>query len=318
MPITWRPAISVDIESCLAIQPANRGDGLPDVKSAIESWQRLLQEPFFFSAVVESDPPIKGHRVIGFGSAIFVDSRFANEEIANPRPYIASRIIGRLYSGPSATATRNLVAKANAQNGIDVVILYNGWRDDILVLDEKHAVTVTLITSFTEALSGFHIRRILAETTSQAPTELHRNSPEFRTLAEFSAIGHAIQLMTRASATALPGSLGNLIFKFNPPLLRLRDSDQQLLAAALKGATDNELTVQLGISISAVKARWRSTYARIAEVMPVLTNEVYDSETRGAQKHHRVLAYVRSHMEELRPYDWSEKWPLERRARAVT
>jgi DNA-binding CsgD family transcriptional regulator len=288
------------------------------VQSAIQSWQRLLNDPFFLSAVVESDPPIKGHRVIGFGSAILVDSRFADDEICNPRPYIASRVISSLYTGSSAPATRDLVAKANALNGIDVAILYNGWRDDILVPDEKHAVRVALTTSLAEVLTGFHIHRIIAETTSRAPTEFHLSSPEFRTLAEFPAIGHVIHLMTRESARALPGSIGNLIFKFDPPLLRLRDSDQQLLVAALKGATDSELAVQLGISISAVKARWRSTYARIAEVMPVLTNEIGDSETRGAQKRHRVLAYLRSHMEELRPYDWSKARPLERSARAVT
>ena len=318
MPITWRPAISHDIESCLAIQPSNRGDGFLDVKSALESWERLLQSSFFLSAVLESDPPVKGHRVIGFGSAILVNSQFANAEIANPRPYLASRIIRSLDIGPSAPATRDLVAKANAQNGIDVVILYTAWREEILNAEERYAVRVALTTSLAEVLSGFRIHRIIAETATQAPTDLHRNSPEYRTVAEFPAIGHVIHLMTRASGTALPGSIANLIFKFNPPLLRLRDSDQQLLLAALNGATDSELSVQLGIRCSAVKARWRSTYARIAEMMPILINEVENSETRGGQKRHRVLAYMRSHMEELRPYDWNSKGSLERPARAAT
>jgi hypothetical protein len=74
--------------------------------------------------------------------------------------------------------------------------------------------------------------------------------------------------------------------------------------AGLKGLTDSELADELEISFSAVKARWRSTFARIADSMPSLVTDTSDREGRGLQKRHRVLSYVRNHMEELRPYDW--------------
>jgi len=90
-------------------------------------------------------------------------------------------------------------------------------------------------------------------------------------------------------------------------VLRLRDSDQQLLLAALRGATDTELVTELGVKLSAVKARWRSTFARIAEAMPDMVSDVNDHEGRGPQKRHKVLSYLRSHPEELRPYDWKTK-----------
>ena len=107
----------------------------------------------------------------------------------------------------------------------------------------------------------------------------------------------------------MPASLGigNVIFTFRNPELRLRDSDQRLLLAALKGATDQELTTELGVTLSAVKARWRSTFARIARTMPGLLDDVSDGDARGMQKRHRVLAYVRRHPEELRPYHWETK-----------
>ena len=304
MAITWRPATWSDIEPCLAIQSRGRGDALPDLKSALGLWKRLFHDPFFLSAVVESTPPIQAHRLIGFGSAVLVNSNFADAEVANPRPDITSRIMASLHTGQSALATWDEVAQANAYNGVHVVILHNVWRDDILRPEERQDVKVAFASSLAEVLAGFRICRILVETTNQASEEFHRISPEYQVIAEFPSIGRVIHEMTRELATALPGSLGNLIFKFHPPILRLRDSDQQLLLAALQSATDNELTVELGITFSAVKARWRSTFARIGEVMPDLVMDAKDREGRGKQKRHRVLAYLRTHMEELRPYDW--------------
>jgi hypothetical protein len=105
----------------------------------------------------------------------------------------------------------------------------------------------------------------------------------------------------------MPGSVGNILFSVRKPALRLRDSDQQLLLAALRGATDQELASGLGFSLSAVKARWRSAIARVEETMPDLVCDAVSHEGRGAQKRHRVLAYVRSHPEELRPFDWATK-----------
>lgn len=305
MPITRRPAAWSDIEPCLAIQPSGRGDALPDVKSALGFWKRLFHDPFFLSSVVESTPPIQAHRLIGFGSAVLVNSNFAEAEFANPRPDITSRIMTSLLTGRSALATWDEVAQANAYDGVHVVIIYNAWRDDILRPEEKKDVKVVFTSSFADVLAGFRVCRILVETTNPASEELHRISPEYQVIAEFPSIGRVIYRMTRESATALPGSLGNLIFKFHPPILRLRNSDQQLLLIALQSATDNELTVELGITFSAVKARWRSIFARVGQVLPDLVIDAEDREGRGKQKRHRVLAYLRTHMEELRPYDWN-------------
>lgn len=304
MPITWRPATWDDIEPSLAIQPNNRGDGLPDARLALASWKTFFHDPFFFSAVIESSPPIQGHRLIGLGAAVLVNSQFADAEVSNPQPDITSRIMASLHSARSALATWNEVAQANAHDGVNVVIVYVAWRDDILSPADRHAVEVSCPVSFADALAGFRIHRILVETTSKPVTDFHRRSVEYRIIAEFPDIERAIHLMTKESATVLPGSIGNIIFRFHEPILRLRDSDQQLLLAALKGATDTELALQLGMSSSAIKARWRSAFARIEEAMPDLIGDAEDRDGRGSQKRHRVLAYMRTHMEELRPYDW--------------
>ena len=304
MAITWRPATWNDIEPCLCLQPSHRGDALVGLDACLRGWQRLVDHPYFISAVLEANPPIQGYRLIGFGAAIIATCKFGNAELLDPRPDIASRIFASFDSESSVLATRDELASANAGDGVDVVLIFNARRDHILNPAERHEVEMLSVTSFAEQLAGFRIRRILSQTTSKPITDFQRRSAEFRPIAEFPDAGEVLHLMTKESAMALPGSIANVIFGFREPVLRLRESDQQLLLAALKGATDTELALRLNITLSAVKARWRSTFARIEEVMPALVSDSEDRDGRGVQKRHRVLAYVRAHMEELRPYDW--------------
>jgi hypothetical protein len=307
MPITWRPATWVDIKPGLSIQPKNRGEALVGAEAAIDAWRQIVRDPFFASAVLEASPIVRGYRLVGFGASVLVSRGFADAEIANPRPNINSRIIAGIHSGQSVLATRKEVAQANAGEGVEVVVLYGAWRDAILSPAERQDAQTLLASSFTEWLAGYRIRRIFNETTDEPTREFVQRSVVYEPIAEFRGLGRVIYLMTGGSVKAMAASLGNVIFSFREPVLRLRESDQQLLLAALRGATDSELTSALGVTCSAVKARWRSTFARIAEAMPGLVSDVHDHEGRGTQKRHRVMAYVRSHPEELRPYDWSAK-----------
>jgi len=307
MPITWRPATWNDIELTLSILARHRGDALVGAKAAIESWKRLAGDPFFASAAIESNPAFLGHRLVGFGASVFVSPAFADAEIANPGPDINSRIIESIAAGQSVLATRNQVGHANAGEGVDVVVLYGTWRDGILGPGQKRDVQTLLAKSFTEWHAGYRIRRILVETTSEPQREFAESSGVYRTIAEFPGPGRVLHLMTHDSATTTPASLGSILFSYQEPLLRLRDSDRQLLLAAVNGATDLELAAELGVTLFAVKARWRSAVARVEEAMPGLVLEVDGHKGRGAQKRHRVLAYVRNHPEELRPFDRKRK-----------
>jgi hypothetical protein len=101
------------------------------------------------------------------------------------------------------------------------------------------------------------------------------------------------------------GSLIDLLFLRHKPVLELRDTDQQLLVAALGGLTDEELARRLDQSLSTIKKRWVSLFERTLELRPDLFPDVNqnDGPTRGKQKRHHLLAYVRSHPAELRPFE---------------
>jgi len=99
--------------------------------------------------------------------------------------------------------------------------------------------------------------------------------------------------------------VASLFVSYLPPRLGLSRSEQRLLLAAWDGATDEQLSNKLGISIHAVKMRWRMIYDRVAACLPdlVADSSRVDGEMRGRgrEKKQRLLDYVRKHPEELHP-----------------
>jgi hypothetical protein len=95
------------------------------------------------------------------------------------------------------------------------------------------------------------------------------------------------------------------MFEYVPPRCGFSFAEQQLLSAALAGATDQELSCELAISISTVKKNWISIYKRAAASLPdvVPDDSPADGGTseRGKEKRRHLLAYLREHPEELRP-----------------
>ena len=304
MPIVSRLTTWNDIEAALQIEPKHRGDALVNTPAAMAGWKHMFVSPFFASEVLQSYPPIQGHSLIAFGASVMVLPGFMDDEIAHPRPDINSRIVASIHEGQSVLANRLDVARANAGGGVDVVVLCGVWRDGILSPFERLFVQNALPAGFTECHAGYHIGRIVHETTSPVGREFLAASVVYRAIADFPELGRTIHLMNRESVQSMRASLGNKLFDYHEPVLRLRESDQHLLLAALSGQTDAELATSIGVTFSAVKARWRSTFARIEEVMPALVADADDRDGRGAQKRHRVIAYIRTHPEELRPYDW--------------
>jgi DNA-binding CsgD family transcriptional regulator len=95
------------------------------------------------------------------------------------------------------------------------------------------------------------------------------------------------------------------LFEYQPPQFGFSRSEQRLLLLALNGGTDQELSVELGISLFTVKKTWRAIYERVSACRPELIpfNSAAENGTseRGREKKQRLIAYLREHLEELRP-----------------
>lgn len=86
-----------------------------------------------------------------------------------------------------------------------------------------------------------------------------------------------------------------------PPRLGLRGTHRELLAAALEGLTDEELSSRLSLSESAIKKRWSAVYEAVEGKIPGLSATPRDGAKRGAERRRHLLNYLREHPEEFRP-----------------
>lgn len=304
----WRPISESDLSECLDIQPACLGDRIAGRRTALGVWESLLDHPSFLANVIESDRPIAGHKILACGMGVFVTKAIADREIKNPQPGLNSRIIAGIASGESVVLSRNQIGAGNAGEGLDFVNMYGTWRDKIMNARQLAEVQALLGSSFVEHFAGYRFNRVLKEAVGHSRIALARATGTYRVVAEFPESESALAVATPESVSAAPYSVAAALYRYQPPVLRLRPAEQRLLAAALVGKTDAELSADLGLSIEAIKKRWMSIFERVDQFKPgILSRADADSDGRGPQKRHRVAAYIRTHPEELRPFSWDTK-----------
>ena len=304
----WRPIVEADLSKCLEIQPACLGDQIVGRSTALRVWRTLLDNSAFQANVIESERPLAGHKIVACGMGVFVAKTFADHEIKKPQPGLNSRIIAGLATEEPVVLNRAQIAAGNAGQGLDFVNMYGTWRDGIMNASQLAEVQALLGTSFVEHFAGYRFNRVLKEAIGAARIALARATGTYRIVAEFQEHDSALAVVTRESVLTAPYSVAAKMYRYEPPVLRLRPAEQKLLAAALTGKTDAELSAELGLSIEAVKKRWMSVFDRVDEFKPeILSRDDVDSDGRGPQKRHRVIAYIRTHPEELRPFSWEHR-----------
>ena len=110
--------------------------------------------------------------------------------------------------------------------------------------------------------------------------------------------------MTRDEAFAEYGSRVSGLFVFTPPRFSFTRAEQLVLRQSLAGDTDLEIASHLSISRWTVKKRWQSIYDRVDgiddHILPA-NGRNQESGARGAERRRHLLAYLRQHLEELRP-----------------
>jgi len=304
----WRPLREADLPLCLETQPACLGDRIVGRSTALRVWKALLDNPSFQATVIESEFPIAGHKIVACGMGVFVTGEFTDREMGNPQPGLNARIIAGIASGEPLVLSRAEIGKGNASEGLDFVNMYGTWRDGIMNPDQLAEVHALLGSSFVEHFAGYRFNRVLKEAIGDSRIALARATGTYRLLAEFPESESALVVVTRESALNAPYSAAASIYRYRAPVLRLRPAEQELLAAALSGKTDAELSQDLGRSVEATKKRWLSIFGRVEQFKrEILSPTDADSDGRGPQKRHRVVAYVRTHPEELRPFSWDAK-----------
>lgn len=311
----WRSLHEEDLSDCLDIAGPRAGFDLVGPKRGTEIWKDLLRSSAFNAAVIETQTPIAGHRIVGFGSSVFVSPCFADHELSMPRPGLNSRILQSIERSQSVVLSSIELRHSNTYSLLDLVVLCGCWIPSSLPREKVTQVQALLAMSFLEHHLGYRLRMLISEAVGEADRQFAEDSRSWKTICEFEAnsqsslpdgckIKRSLVAISRSDALEMPGTVASILFHCFAPTLGLSSADKRLLIAAIRGLTDIELSSELQISVPAVKKRWLAIFERVRMNCPDILVEIYDepdSETRGKQKRHRVLDYVRRHPEELRP-----------------
>jgi hypothetical protein len=293
----WRELIESDLPACFEVQPADLGEGLVDRATAIDVWRNLLKSPAFVSRII-----FDGARLKGFGASAFVVPEFLERELTPPRPGMKARIIAGIARGERILLSHNEIGRANGGDGIRAFILASPWWKTSNPVEHSDLL-LTAGTTCVEAHSGYRMSRFVAEFSGDL-ARAYAASAEFELLFEDRALDRVIVTANREDTASVAGSVFNLLFRYQEPLLGLTNAQQKLLIAAMSGTTDLALAGELGLTLQALKKRWVSVLQKVEDHKPDLFAGLAPAADgkRGPQRRHRVLSYVRTHPEELRPY----------------
>jgi hypothetical protein len=305
--MNWREVEEADLIECLSIEPRVWGDEIVGRDCALSVWKEWTRRRSFNSAVIELPTPHSRSQRVAFGSSVFITPEFASRELENPQPGVNSRIIASVVAGESVVLPESALSETRACTPLDLVVLSCNYQYEALNPEQTTQAEMVLPFAFAESHVGYRLNRILSETVDENQYRAHHSSGVWRTVKKYPENGHALIVLTEKEAFATSGSVAAPLFQYQEPVLHLRDTEKQLLSEAMNGETDNELTARMNLSLPSIKKRWASLFDRIADTRPDLLPDTEHrgwQESRGPQKRHRILAYVRAHPEELRPFRW--------------
>lgn len=312
---SWRNTTAKDLVQCLQLRPAKRGAENIGDERAIKAWCKLFQLTYASrSALVEMHCYGKTE-IVGFGLSAFVKENFAEAELHDPRPGLNARIIESIDSGKSVVASYREIRDANTRGTLQQVILDTSWKDGRLTAAQVDEVRIVLGRAYQQVHAGYCIARVLTELIGEADFWHVSGHRSFQIVDRFEAYrlanpqthwnaDRALAVATSESIQDDAGSIAAELFRRRRrPQFAFTQGEQQLLEAALDGLDDAEASKSLFVSLPAIKRRWATIIQRVSATRPDLCPPALGA-LRGPHKRHRILAYVRDHPEELRPFNF--------------
>jgi hypothetical protein len=276
----------------------------------VEVCRDLLDAGSMMGDLIDLVEPDGASRVIAIGGGVFVPNRVAAAAREQPRPGFTERLLRSHVTSGAMALNRREIEMANAREGLSLVVLFHNWigslSDELASEVRRH-----LMVGFLRDMQGFNMIELLAEAreselkwvlaggfrvrSDYADAYAEHPDPKRRRL----LIG-----ISRDEAHASEGSFLSLVFNYTPPRFGFTRSQRKLLVQAVQHKTDTEIAAALGVSLSAVKKTWAAIFDRVSDDFPEMENVRATGRspaTRGAQKRHRLLTYLQTHPEELKP-----------------
>jgi hypothetical protein len=318
MSIRHRPMRPKDVRDCaeiVASVPSARriyGNAIADLQPA---WLRLLDCEAKVAVVFEEVTGTRA-KICAIGVSVFVQDDFLKELKARPF-WFAPELARRLRRGHSPVLSERQLRDANSRGGLTALV----WEGRIAPGYEQNSEAYRKLANvFLETHRGFFWKEVICHQI-ETVDRLHWSSQIGGHWWDPLAGCYAANLpenpevmlksphlfgLTREAELQGPGSWVGSLFEYQPPQFGFSRSEQRLLLFALNGGTDQELSDELGVSLSTVKKTWRVIYERVAACRPEMipfNSAAAENGTseRGKEKKQRLIAYLREHLEELRP-----------------
>lgn len=316
MQVCFRPMQAKDVKPCaglLASHPEERhryGELLAQLPAA---WLSLLRTGAMLSSVFEDkDAPVP--RLIGCGVSVFVTDGFLRRLKTKPLVWVGPELLRRVIAGNAPILGPKEIRQANSRDGLNNVV----WAGIGCTsrAEDWNQLVMEVIRAYFQTHAGYQLKEVVLQPNDLQIVRIMINVGTLFWLESAGDYvdGRHLEIEKLVQAPFILGSnrelaIRNLgswdsnLFSHSPPRIYFRPAEQRLLLAALRGLTDEELSDELSVSLSAVKKTWRVIYERAAEMLSDLRPPTGDlnSEKRGREKKQHLLAYLRQHMEELRP-----------------
>lgn len=248
-------------------------------------WRQIIEGESGYSGVVARNT---ADSVLAFGISVALKPQFLERALADPQPFTSKRILEAWKRGDSPIMSREEVAQANAGWGIDLFVLHHGYAP-MKDAAEDYEVLVALAAQFLQMHAGLNLRTMTQEFYDRSWLDI---TPRFGFTLRHN-FGKSFIAGIRRSEVIAAGRgefVIDALFAHSPaPRLGLDAALRQALRTALEGeAQTNDGSV----------LRWNDLFDRIRRI---------DSATasfagKGTQARNHVLAWLRSHPEELHPY----------------
>jgi len=306
-----------DVKECVEIIATHPVIG-PRYGKTIEclapAWLKLLGSEAMHATVIEAEEDGQA-RICFVGVTLCVNEDFIRELKTPPIGWFGPELARRVLNGNSPVLTEKQIQECNSRSGLNLIT----WEGCIRPGFEKHTeIYREVIRTFLRDHQGFLWKEVIASQAENVQLfqwtlstgglwwnpEKAKYVDTAKDPAKIIETPHILGV-TRAVETQRPSSWVGDLFSYRPPQCGFSRSEQQLLLAALDGATDEELAKTLCVSLTTVKKTWVSIYGRAASRLPQLISNHCDTEPsayRGKEKRRRLLTYLRDHLEELRPF----------------
>ena len=318
MHIRARPILPKDVRKCaeiVATHPVLAPRYSETLKLLPEAMLSLMGQDSFTAVVFEE---VNGTcvRLLGAAVGTFVAQDFLQEVKTPPFFWATPELLRRVKRGQSPVLSDKQVREENSTSGLSLYV----WHTGVSVDDNKRPeVQAALVGEFVRQYRGYRIKELIQQAESLENFHGMRSAGGMRVnpgdgcFEDYWEIGPVDVVkepqlvgITAEIAHRVKASWVSTLFNYQLPSFGFTRGEQSLLDCALGGGTDEEIADRMSVSLSAVKKTWRNVYERVESngivFVPRNSHSAQRDGGRGKERKNHLLAYLRDHPEELRPF----------------